>query len=59
MIYVTCRVAGVLHRFRKVRYRLVDALKSPSLLVSGKAEGPCETLANAGIQQRGLSPVTE
>ena len=59
VINVMCRVAVVLHRFRKVRYRPFDALKAPLLLALAKAEGPCEPLASAGIQSRGLSPVTE
>ncbi len=54
-----CRVAVVLHRFRKVRYRPFDALKATLLLALAKAEGPCEPLANAGVQSRRLSPVTE
>ncbi|WP_066018063.1 hypothetical protein [Endozoicomonas atrinae] len=59
VIKVMCRVAVVLHRFRKVRYRPFDALKALSLLASCKAEGPCEPLANAGMQQREVSPATE
>lgn len=54
-----CRVAGVLALFIKVRYRQLDALKAPSLLASCKAEGPCEPLVNAGLQQRAVSPATE
>jgi|GEM_PF-4789057 len=54
-----CRVAEVLPLFRKVRYHQLDALKAPSLLAFCKAEGPCEPLANAGMQQREVSPATE